>query len=116
MQSSINPKELIEKLRTSFVGSEEVYRHGSCFKLYEVLKVIYPSAVAWYNKDEDHIATCIDGVLYDIGGVVTGDYNPLCKSDRQTKASMYKAKYSMYNVRVCPHCEEAVNYKYEKDV
>lgn len=42
--------------------------NGSCFKLYILLKQIYPDATPWY--DHDHIITEIAGRFWDIRGEV----------------------------------------------
>ena len=42
--------------------------HGSCFRLYLLLKEVWPDAEAWTNID--HVITKIDGTFYDIRGEV----------------------------------------------
>ena len=42
--------------------------HGSCFRLYLLLKEVWPDAEAWTNVD--HVITKIDGRFYDIRGEV----------------------------------------------
>lgn len=64
----IHPNELIELIRNSFEGSVLVYTRGSCYKLYKILKALYPSAIGYYNSD--HVITEIDGKFYDITGEV----------------------------------------------
>ena len=42
--------------------------HGSCFRLYLLLKEVWLDAEAWTNID--HVITKIDGSFYDIRGEV----------------------------------------------
>jgi len=72
---------VISAIRNSFIGSEWVYTHGSCYGFYKILKEIYPQAEAYF--DSDHVITLIDGKFYDITGRVSkgrhipviGNYN-----------------------------------------
>lgn len=42
--------------------------NGSCFKLFLLLRVIWPDAEAWY--DGDHVLTLLDGQFWDVRGCV----------------------------------------------
>jgi len=44
---------------------------GSCFRLYLLLKEVWPNAEPWCNID--HVITEIDGLFYDIRGEVSAD-------------------------------------------
>ena len=66
-------EEFISVIRDSFVGSQEVYTHGSCYHFYLILKKVYPNAVCWY--DQSHIITEINGKFYDITGEVQKNSN-----------------------------------------
>ena len=61
---------LIEAIRNSRKDSSRAYTEGSCFKLYLILKEVFPNAEPWYNGIVGHVLTEIDGTLYDINGVV----------------------------------------------
>ena len=58
--------ELIRAIRQSFGGSIAVYRFGNCYQFYEILKVVFPEAEAFY--DGNHVWTKIDGSYYDVKG------------------------------------------------
>jgi len=60
--------DFISAIRNSFVGSVEVYTKGSCYQFYEILKQVYPDAIAY--DDFNHVITLIDGKFYDITGEV----------------------------------------------
>lgn len=76
---SINVISFLSTLKSSFVGSDCVYTSGSCYKLYEVLKEIFPEAKPLINKEGQHIISLIEGVCYDINGVVedTSDFREM---------------------------------------
>ena len=42
--------------------------HGSCFRLHQLLALVFPGAEPWY--DHDHVITLIGGRFYDIRGEV----------------------------------------------
>jgi hypothetical protein len=69
---------LVQRCRDSFPDSVEVYTNGSCFRFYEILKTVFPSAEPYYNIIEGHVITKIYGRYYDITGVVSPDgYFPM---------------------------------------
>jgi hypothetical protein len=68
MGAPVGPLALIEAIRASFVEAENVYRSGSCYRFYLILRQVYPDAVAYY--DGDHVITRIDDRYYDISGEV----------------------------------------------
>lgn len=61
-------ESFIAKVRDSFIGSQQVFTHGSCYHFYLILKEVFPQAKPYY--DEDHIITEIDDRFYDITGEV----------------------------------------------
>jgi len=66
----------ITELRDSYPGAERVYLCGSCFRLFRVLRVLWPEAECWY--DGNHAITRIGGHWYDITGAVRpGRHLPL---------------------------------------
>jgi len=58
--------EFIKTIRESFGASVAVYTHGNCYQFYEILKCVYPEAVAYY--DGNHVFTKIGDNFYDIRG------------------------------------------------
>lgn len=61
--------QLLVVIRGSFPDATIVYSFGGCYGLYQILKEIYPRAVAYFDdSSEDHILTRIEGKYYDIGG------------------------------------------------
>ena len=61
--------------------------HGSCFRLYLLLKEVWPDAEAWTNVN--HVITKIDGRFYDIRGeVASTGYTPM-----MNEPAMYNRAY-----------------------
>ncbi len=58
----------ITTIRESFTGSDIVYTKGSCYQFYKVLKIVFPTAEAYY--DSNHVITKIGKYYYDITGEV----------------------------------------------
>lgn len=65
-----NPLDIIEAIRKSFIGSEQVYTNGSCIMFYKILKVLYPSARPYWNSETKHMITKIGNKYYDISGEI----------------------------------------------
>jgi len=83
--------KFIKIIRDSFSGSIDVYTRGSCYKLYEILKFVFPSAECFcYSK---HIITKINSRFYDIMGEVKD--TTLGKK----RFKKYKGKYDMHKCR-----------------
>lgn len=66
--SMCSPLDLINTVRNSFIGSEDVYTKGSCYQLHLILKTVFPQAKQWVLDSPLHIFTEIDGKFYDIYG------------------------------------------------
>lgn len=62
-----DPLHLIASIRGSFLDASWVYKNGSCFEFYKILRCVYPRAIPW--TDIDHVWTEIEGKLYDIDGL-----------------------------------------------
>jgi hypothetical protein len=101
------PEELIKLIRESFIGSEHVYTHGSCYQLYMILKAFYSNAKPWVA--DRHIITEIGGNFYDINGPVnwiSADAKPYNGQD-----DLENCKFSLWDCGLeCPNCDEMVCY------
>ena len=67
-------KEFLKELRDSADIQYKIFTEGSCFRLYCILKVIFPQAKVYWSDRDGHAITEIDGKFYDIGGEVTKEY------------------------------------------
>lgn len=65
---------LLKALRESAEVIYEVYTLGSCYQLYNVLKVHYPQAIPYWSDKEGHAVVKIDEDFYDIGGKLNREY------------------------------------------
>lgn len=65
-----NPVEhLCHAIKNSFENAEYVYRNGGCFEFYKILRSVFKDAEPFYNWDEGHVYTRIDGKFYDVRGL-----------------------------------------------
>lgn len=62
----------LSALRSAANIMVEIYTNGGCYRLHELLKILYPSATAYSNRDA-HVITKIEGRFYDINGEVLLD-------------------------------------------
>lgn len=70
-------KQIINFLRELKASDEtivKIYTYGSCFRLYKMLKVLYPQAQALYSHSDGHWITKIDKYYYDINGRISEKY------------------------------------------
>lgn len=49
---------------------KDIFLYGSCYNLYHILKKVYPNAICYYSQKHGHAITNIDGLFYDITGMV----------------------------------------------
>lgn len=70
------PEVIIEVIRKSFIGAEQVYTQGSCIMFFRILHTLYPNAEPYWSKEARHMIAKIDNAYYDISGKVkkTPDY------------------------------------------
>jgi hypothetical protein len=66
--SKVNPLAFLYALRDLHPDLIQVCRNGSCFKLYLLLKQVFPEAEPYY--DSDHVIVKIGKAFYDIRGEV----------------------------------------------
>lgn len=68
----------VRSVRESFPDAVEVYTNGSCYRFYEILKNVYPTAVPYYNIVAGHVISKIGSRYYDITGEVSPEgYFPM---------------------------------------
>lgn len=66
--------DFIKELRDSADIQYKIFTEGSCFRLYCIIKTIFPKANPYWSDRDEHAITEIDGKYYDIGGEVTSEY------------------------------------------
>ena len=88
---------------------EPIMTEGSCYKFHLFLKSIYPQAIPMFG--DDHVVSEIDGLLYDINGLVlSGDYLPLSTNDIEMVEKFSFDRTMVLSIKECPHCDEPILY------
>jgi len=87
-----SPKDVlkvIDAVRRLTPMMPEICNNGSCYRLYELLAVVFPDAEPYWDSLY-HVATRIDGRFYDINGLIryaTGDFVLMTPSERRRQAN-----------------------------
>ena len=107
----MSPLYFIRLIRKSFVGSDVVFTSGSCFRLYEILKAVFPHSKP-YIQDGNHVLTKIENQFYDINGYVTPKENPV-KFDKNNPSHL-ELKNNKFHGHIdfiqCPNCDDVFYY------
>jgi hypothetical protein len=64
----------LKQLRESADIIYKIYTDGSCYKLYEILKVFYPDAIPYWSDRDNHCLVKIKDSFYDIGGIINKEW------------------------------------------
>ena len=64
----------LKELRESSDRINNIFTNGACVRLFSMLKILFPNAELYWSDRDVHGVTKIDGVYYDIGGIVCSDY------------------------------------------
>ena len=63
-----NILRFIKVSRESFPQASIIYTFGGCYGFHQILKLVFPSAIAYQTTDGDHVVSKIGNRLYDIDG------------------------------------------------
>lgn len=98
----------IKALRHSDRYIELIFTCGGCYQFYVLLKKMYPEAIPYINDKKNHVATLINGKLYDICGVVKcqSKFKRLNKPDEQKCKKWSFHKFCVLQLEECPYCHE----------
>ena len=66
--------EFLKELRESADVMYDIFTTGSCFRLYFIMKTIWPRAVPHWSDIDGHCIVEIGGSFYDIGGEIGKEY------------------------------------------
>lgn len=62
---------------------EHIFNQGGCYRFHLILKSRFPDAVAYWNKERNHVLTKIDGYFFDICGYIEDEEKEVgCRMDR----------------------------------
>lgn len=85
--------QFLRELRDSDSRMQKIFLEGSCFRLYCILKTIYPNAEPYYSQVDGHWVTKIDGSFYDINGKLSEEYINHKKYEHETKTVILASAY-----------------------
>lgn len=103
-----DPLLIINTIRDSFIGAEEVYTKGSCYQFYKILKIMFPEAICYY--DCYHVITKIGDKYYDITGEIDGSKH-IEATDADLKG-IKDCRYMISKFNKFQECSEMDEYKY----
>jgi hypothetical protein len=88
--------DLLKELKSADDLIPKIFLNGSCYRLYKILKVIEPTAEAYYSHKEGHWITKIKDNYYDINGMINPKYieNKSYSLEIGSEASAYVHTYS----------------------
>lgn len=66
--------EFLKELRDSADIQFKIFTQGSCFRLYLIVKTIFPKAKPFWSDLDNHCIIKLKGKYYDIGGEVKEQY------------------------------------------
>lgn len=70
----INIDLFLQELRNSADIQYNIFTTGSCFRLYCILKVIFPEVKPFWSDSEGHSIVKLGDKFYDIGGELKKSY------------------------------------------
>lgn len=62
------------ELKNAYTENPNIYMQGSCFRLFKMLKTIWPDSNPYYSQVDGHWITEINNRFYDINGEINKDY------------------------------------------
>ena len=71
---SISILRFLKELKDSYVDIPKIFLYGSCFRLYKILKIVYPISKPYYSELDGHWITKIGKKYYDINGEINKNY------------------------------------------
>jgi len=70
MTRNLDICDFISSIRTSY-DVEYIFLHGNCYKLYEILQILFGNCTPYLNTKKQHVITEHLGSFYDITGKVS---------------------------------------------
>jgi len=105
----MTPLTIIEALRKTDEYIHPIFMQGGCYQFHLFLKSIYPECKPYLHHDRDHVATEINGKLYDITGEVKYDlYDELTDQDKTMVEGWSFRKNNLLKLTECPACDEPI--------
>ena len=67
-EDSFTIELFLSRLRAAHPDMETLFLHGSCYELFNVMRVMWPKAEPWYVVEEGHVYVKVGPWFYDIRG------------------------------------------------
>lgn len=97
---------VIDALRSADRYIEIIFTEGGCYQFFKFIKTMRPEAEPVINLDKNHIGAKINGVVYDINGIVGWEHKPLSIKMESIAKGWSFSKKAMIQLGECPNCEE----------
>lgn len=112
MRANTKILKFLKALKDSDYFIQHIYTQGGCYQLYKILKTLWPQAKPYSNTYMAHVATMIDGVLYDIHGRIKScdpnEFILMSKEQMEEAESWSFAKNNDLYYGECPVCGEPI--------
>jgi hypothetical protein len=90
----------------------DIYTMGGCYKFVALLQYVFGRGEPYMNADGNHCACYIDGLLYDIDGLITDTtgWHKFQREDYEKAQQWSFSKNYMLQIAECPHCGEPITH------
>ena len=101
--------KFLKELRDSADIQFKIFTEGSCFRLYKILKIIFPDAKPYWSDLDNHCITKIKNEYYDIGGIIKKSY-----IENRSYYEVPKSQFRGYSILKWMNEEDLIGTKIEK--
>ncbi|MDC8832915.1 hypothetical protein [Alteromonas gilva] len=102
-------EQVIKALKGNEPYVESIFLRGGCYQFHLFLRTIFPAALPLISSADDHVISLIDGIGYDVTGVVeTDDYREMTASDVAIASDWSFSKTQALSLGECRFCEEPI--------
>ena len=99
-------ESFIKALRETDPAIVSIYTMGGCYQFARLLNTMYPGGEIVLNTSLDHAAYSYAGAVYDVTGIVDGEWMPMNDGDVRKAQSWSFSRNTFLQVGECPACEE----------
>jgi len=69
-----NIEKFLFELRDSAEIMYNIFTKGSCFRLYLIMRQVFPESIPYWSDMDNHCVVMVEGNFYDIGGLLSKKY------------------------------------------
>ena len=106
--TDLKPLDIIVPLCSTDPYIQTIFSEGGCYRFHLFLQTLWPEATPVMCIESNHVATLIDGIAYDIDGVVAWPYKPMTQEDIAVAEKWCFADNAFLCIGECPVCEEPI--------